>query len=195
MIKVRCKHCKRIYLGERCPCEGQGRYRKLKCDCGKPAAEVWLDDLGEWPLCAVCLHSLEDEPAPGTPLDEREDGNGDGDGQEGDLLPAEYPFGLTRRQYEIALLAHLSSEEIARRLTISENTVNSHMKLIFKKLNVKSRYEIQHVLGSQEGVPAPSGVRVEAGGDDQLVITISISCSGDTEQLRDVLDILLDYTM
>jgi len=111
------------------------------------------------------------------------------------LLPAEYPFGLTRRQYEIALLAHLSSEEIAQRLTISENTVNSHMKLIFKKLKVKSRYEIQHVLRSQEGAPAQSSDPAETGGDDRLVITVSISCSGDTEQLREVLDILLDYTM
>ena len=195
MIKARCKHCRRIYLGERCPCEGQRRYRKLKCDCGKPAEEVWLDDLGEWPLCADCLHDLEEEPAPGTVLDEREDGNGAGDGQESDLLPAEYPFGLTRRQYENALLAYLSSEEIARRLTISVNTVNSHMKLIFKKLNVKSRYEIPHVLGSQEGVPDLSASQAEAGGDDQLVITVSISCSGNPEQLRDVLDILLDNTL
>ena len=117
------------------------------------------------------------------------------DGQVGDLLPAEYPFGLTRRQYEIALLAHLSSEEIAQRLTISENTVNSHMKLIFKKLKVKSRYEIQYVLRSQEGAPAQSSDLAETGGDDRLVITVSISCSGDTEQLREVLDILLDYTM
>jgi DNA-binding CsgD family transcriptional regulator len=142
-----------------------------------------------------CLHNLNDDPAPGSPLVEGEDGTSPGDGPEDHSLPVEYPFGLTRRQYEIAMLAHLSSEEIAERLTISENTVNSHMKLIFRKLKVKSRYEIQHVLGSQEGVPALSARQAEAGGDDRLVITVSISCRGDPEQLRDVLDILLDYTL
>jgi hypothetical protein len=60
---------------------------------------------------------------------------------------------------------------------------------------VKSRYEIQYVLRDQEGVPDLSASQAEAGGDDQLVITVSISCSGDPEQLRDVMDILLDYTL
>ena len=60
-----------------------------------------------------------------------------------------YPYGLTRRQYDIACHSHLSNEEIAAQLMISENTVHSHMKLIFKKLNVLSRHEIQYVLFNQ----------------------------------------------
>jgi DNA-binding CsgD family transcriptional regulator len=48
---------------------------------------------------------------------------------------------LTRRECEIlALLAtRLSDKEIAQRLNISPNTVNTHLKRIYRKLGVSTR--------------------------------------------------------
>lgn len=48
---------------------------------------------------------------------------------------------LTRREVEVlALLAtHLSQPQIARRIFVSDNTVKSHVKAIYRKLGVASR--------------------------------------------------------
>ena len=93
----------------------------------------------------------------------------------------EYPFGLTRRQYEIARLSKLSDKDISEKLSISPSTVNAHMKVIFKKLGVQSRHEIQHVLSQAEEDPAhPENMGLEVDGDsnepDQpATVTLTIS--------------------
>ena len=48
---------------------------------------------------------------------------------------------LTRREVQICelLAGDLCDKEISQRLRISENTTNSHLRRIFKKLGVRSR--------------------------------------------------------
>lgn len=62
------------------------------------------------------------------------------------LKPTSYPglIELTKREKEIADLVQngLINKEIAKRLYISENTVKSALKLIFRKLGISSRKEL-----------------------------------------------------
>jgi two-component system nitrate/nitrite response regulator NarL len=53
-------------------------------------------------------------------------------------------FGLTEREIEIAraVIAGCSNKEIARRSSISENTVKSHLMHIFNKLGASNRVEL-----------------------------------------------------
>jgi LuxR family maltose regulon positive regulatory protein len=53
---------------------------------------------------------------------------------------------LSERELEVLrlLAAGLSNPEIANELVISENTVRSHCKSIFGKLNVHKRWEAAH---------------------------------------------------
>jgi len=55
---------------------------------------------------------------------------------------------LTKQEYCVLdLLAQgLSVKSVAKRLGLSLHTVNGHMKLIYFKLNVKSRGQAQHLL-------------------------------------------------
>ena len=57
-------------------------------------------------------------------------------------------FGLTPREAEVAALAAqgFSMINIATRLNISKNTVHTHMKRIYRKLDVFSRAELSHKL-------------------------------------------------
>jgi DNA-binding NarL/FixJ family response regulator len=50
---------------------------------------------------------------------------------------------LSARELEVLLLLdeHLGTDEIAKRLFISEHTVRSHVKSLLRKLNVSSRRE------------------------------------------------------
>jgi DNA-binding NarL/FixJ family response regulator len=50
-------------------------------------------------------------------------------------------LGLTRRESEIiaCLVAGASNRDIADSLAVSENTIKTHLKSIFQKLNVRSR--------------------------------------------------------
>jgi LuxR family maltose regulon positive regulatory protein len=52
---------------------------------------------------------------------------------------------LTNRQREIALLARdgLATKEIASRLFITENTVNSALKIVYDKLRIHSKFELK----------------------------------------------------
>ena len=51
---------------------------------------------------------------------------------------------LTKRELEIALLVAegLSNREIARKLVISDKTVENHLTTIYDKLHVKSRAQL-----------------------------------------------------
>jgi DNA-binding NarL/FixJ family response regulator len=55
---------------------------------------------------------------------------------------------LSARELEVLLLLdeHLGTDDIARRLFISEHTVRSHVKSLLRKLNVSSRREALEVL-------------------------------------------------
>jgi DNA-binding NarL/FixJ family response regulator len=67
----------------------------------------------------------------------------DGGGSRSDLVPQAFAERLSARELEILLLLdqHLSTEEIAARLFISEHTVRSHVKNLLAKLGVSSRHE------------------------------------------------------
>ena len=187
MIKERCKKCGRVYLGEVCPCAAGRRCRELKCDCGEPAAEVYNDRLGEWPLCCACLKLVEEPDGDGPPT-----GHDAGAQKESGAGTQPYPFALSRRQYEIARLTHESDKEIGERLSISRSTVNTHLKVIFKKLGVQSRHEIHHVLSQAEDGPAcPDDVELEVGGDGDTdepgaPATVTLSISKQVHQFRDL---------
>ncbi|HEY5472997.1 MAG TPA: response regulator transcription factor, partial [Candidatus Limnocylindrales bacterium] len=61
----------------------------------------------------------------------------------GDNKPAQYDFGLTRRELEVlALIAEgRSNPEIGRRLFITRKTVAAHVSSILAKLGVSGRVE------------------------------------------------------
>jgi two-component system nitrate/nitrite response regulator NarL len=64
---------------------------------------------------------------------------------------------LSARELEVLLLLdeHLGTDDIARRLFISEHTVRSHVKSLLRKLNVSSRREALEVLArAREHRPA-----------------------------------------
>ena len=67
----------------------------------------------------------------------------DGDGGRDDVVPASFAERLSARELEVLLLLdqHLSTDEIATRLYISEHTVRSHVKNLLAKLGVSSRHE------------------------------------------------------
>ena len=58
--------------------------------------------------------------------------------------PARERFGLTRREVEItsAVVAGLSNREIARKLSLSEDTVKHHLTNIFNKMGASNRLEL-----------------------------------------------------
>jgi DNA-binding NarL/FixJ family response regulator len=59
------------------------------------------------------------------------------------VVPESFAERLSARELEVLLLLdqHLSTEEIAARLFISEHTVRSHVKNLLAKLGVSSRHE------------------------------------------------------
>jgi DNA-binding NarL/FixJ family response regulator len=71
-----------------------------------------------------------------------------GDRQSG--VPDEIAQALSAREVEVLLLLdeHLGTDQIARRLFISEHTVRSHVKSLLRKLNVSSRREALEALAS-----------------------------------------------
>jgi DNA-binding NarL/FixJ family response regulator len=64
-------------------------------------------------------------------------------GRNGSGVPDSIAQALSAREVEVLLLLddHLSTDEIARRLYISEHTVRSHVKSLLRKLGVSSRRE------------------------------------------------------
>ena len=73
---------------------------------------------------------------------------------------------LSAREVEVLLLLdeHLGTDEIAKRLFISEHTVRSHVKSLLRKLGVSSRREaleaLKHAGAAQN--PPPWGKRITA---------------------------------
>jgi len=76
-------------------------------------------------------------------LDQVRTGNGRGSG-----VPDAIAAALSAREVEVLLLLddHLGTDEIAKRLFISEHTVRSHVKSLLRKLGVSSRREaLEHL--------------------------------------------------
>ena len=73
-------------------------------------------------------------------------------GQRGGV-PDEIAAALSARELEVLLLLdeHLGTDDIARRLFISEHTVRSHVKSLLHKLNVSSRREALEALAVARG--------------------------------------------
>jgi DNA-binding CsgD family transcriptional regulator len=147
MIKEHCPDCNSIYIGDTCPGRKGKKPRKLECECGKTAKEIYADRLGEWPLCKECLALELDEFAP-LPLPNYHE-----EYLEEPLTPATgnkiqddgNPLGLSEREIQITQLADLSYEEIAQQFFISIETLKTYFKNIRKKLGIRSRYEIPYV--------------------------------------------------
>jgi DNA-binding NarL/FixJ family response regulator len=76
------------------------------------------------------------------------------------LVPDSFAQLLSARELEVLLLLddHLGTEEIARRLFISEHTVRSHVKSLLRKLSVSSRREALEVLSAARQGAAPPAV-------------------------------------
>ena len=68
----------------------------------------------------------------------------------GSGVPDEIAAALSAREVEVLLLLdeHLGTDEIAKRLFISEHTVRSHVKSLLRKLGVSSRREALEALAS-----------------------------------------------
>src|SRR6478672_2902557 len=81
-------------------------------------------------------------------LDQVRAGGGRGGG-----VPDSIAAALSARELEVLLLLdeHLATDEIARRLYISEHTVRSHVKSLLRKLGVSSRREALEALSTARG--------------------------------------------
>src|ERR1043165_2449304 len=81
-------------------------------------------------------------------LEQVRSGNGRGSG-----VPDAIAAALSAREVEVLLLLdeHLGTDEIAKRLFISEHTVRSHVKSLLRKLGVSSRREALEALGAARG--------------------------------------------
>jgi DNA-binding NarL/FixJ family response regulator len=68
-------------------------------------------------------------------------------------VPDSIAAALSARELEVLLLLdeHLATEEIAKRLFISEHTVRSHVKSLLRKLGVSSRREALEALSVARG--------------------------------------------
>ena len=71
---------------------------------------------------------------------------------------------LTQREAEVArlLLDRRTNPEIATELFLSVKTIEAHLRSIFRKLDVASRYDVARVL-ERAGAPAPSRHAPDAG--------------------------------
>jgi DNA-binding NarL/FixJ family response regulator len=76
------------------------------------------------------------------------------------LVPDSIAQLLSARELEVLLLLddHLGTDEIAKRLFISEHTVRSHVKSLLRKLNVSSRREALEVLSAARNGASPPAV-------------------------------------
>ena len=74
-------------------------------------------------------------------------------GGRGSGVPDSIATVLSARELEVLLLLdeHLGTDEIAKRLFISEHTVRSHVKSLLRKLGVSSRRDALEALGTARG--------------------------------------------
>ena len=74
-------------------------------------------------------------------------------GGRGSGVPDSIAAVLSARELEVLLLLddHLATDEIAKRLFISEHTVRSHVKSLLRKLGVSSRREALEALATARG--------------------------------------------
>src|SRR6266542_1474555 len=74
-------------------------------------------------------------------------------GGRGAGVPDSIAAALSARELEVLLLLddHLATDEIAKRLFISEHTVRSHVKSLLRKLGVSSRREALEALSTARG--------------------------------------------
>jgi DNA-binding NarL/FixJ family response regulator len=81
-------------------------------------------------------------------LDQVRAGGGRGSG-----VPDSIAAALSARELEVLLLLddHLGTDEVAKRLFISEHTVRSHVKSLLRKLGVSSRREALEALSRARG--------------------------------------------
>jgi DNA-binding NarL/FixJ family response regulator len=72
------------------------------------------------------------------------------DGRDAEGVPDSIARALSARELEVLLLLddHLSTDQIAARLFISEHTVRSHVKSLLRKLGVSSRRQALEALGA-----------------------------------------------
>jgi DNA-binding NarL/FixJ family response regulator len=78
-------------------------------------------------------------------------------GQVRNRLPQLNGFGgLTRQERRVATLAAYghSNREVAAQLHVTVHTVKSQMASILRKLDLRSRWELDHVLRGEDGRPA-----------------------------------------
>jgi DNA-binding NarL/FixJ family response regulator len=82
-------------------------------------------------------------------LDQVREGNGRSTG-----VPDRIASALSAREVEVLLLLdeHLGTDQIAKRLFISEHTVRSHVKSLLRKLDVSSRREALEQLALARGL-------------------------------------------
>ena len=75
------------------------------------------------------------------------------DGRHNSGVPDAIAGALSAREVEVLLLLdeHLGTDEIAKRLFISEHTVRSHVKSLLRKLGVSSRREALEALATARG--------------------------------------------
>ena len=186
MIKTHCPSCSRIYLGDTCSCKQGRKHYQFKCKCGNIAQEVYSDNLGEWPLCKSCLELELNgfSPLPLPNLDKKQFDSGKNPA----VRPKkEFPFSLTKREFEIAVLYHLSNEEIAHKLNVDVSTVRSHFHRINKKLNIHSRFEIPHVLQLYKKPAEVNETAAKKHKSDPMTVTITIT--GKVHKMDDILSI------
>ena len=66
------------------------------------------------------------------------------------------PFGLTRRELEVAHLAAegVTCREIASELSVSVNTIKTHLERAYRKLGVRNRIGLERKLRSTDTATA-----------------------------------------
>jgi hypothetical protein len=160
-----------------------------------------MDDQGEWPLCEECFNRIEDEfaplPLPDFTSDDKTNPKTDSPDPDSPIREPHkpdtetlFPFGLSKREYQVVCMYDKTNQEIAKRLFISESTVASHWRSAMEKMEIQSRREVPYVLNllSHDAVPPSSG-HLER---DQLSgfeppLTFSLTITGSLEELQSLL--------
>jgi hypothetical protein len=196
MIKSHCSECGSIFLGDSCPCQLGSSPRRLLCDCDQPAVEVYIDDLGEWPLCSDCLALALDEFSPLPLPDFNPSSKPDSQPNEEEHLPdpLDFPFDLTEREYQIVCMYDLTNHQIADELMLSPATIRTHWRNIHEKMNIHSRWEIPYMLGLKPSakpitakVPNPS---FESSPPAQSSLDVTITLTGQVASISDLVTLL-----